>query len=94
MLCLPVLLVVVLPGSFVHLLGGRCLFGPVECLRLGDMTCLLVAIAGVREDHNGLRTTISEVLLLPDLIIFLVAVTSLVVGRLGWWLVQNESLQV
>ena len=79
-------LVVALHGSLVHLLGGLCLLGSMECLHSGERSCLLVAIAGVSENHNGLCKMISGALVLPDLITFLVAVTSLVVGLPGWWL--------
>ena len=86
MLRFPVPLVVALHGSLVHPLGGCCLLGSMECLHSGERPCLLVAIAGVSEDHNGLCAMISKALVLPDLITFLVAVTSLVVGLPGWWL--------
>ena len=65
--CSPVSLVFALHGSLVHPLEGHCRLEPMECLHFGEMTCLLVACAGVSEDHHGLCAMISVALVLPGL---------------------------
>jgi hypothetical protein len=53
-----------------------------------------VATDGVHDDHNGLCTTVSWVLTLPDLTPSLVAVAYLVVGYTRSRLSQIQELQV
>jgi len=77
--CFPVSLVFALYGLRAHLLECHCRLEPMECLHFVEMTCLLAARADMSEDHHGLCTMISVVHVLPDLMKFLVAVTSLVV---------------
>ena len=68
------------PGLLRQLFGGHCRLGSVKCVRSGGMTCLLVSPDGVFEANHGSCAMISGALVLPDLMTFLMAVPSLMVG--------------
>ena len=67
-------------GLLRQLFRGHCRLGSAKCVHSGGATCLLVSLDGGFEANPGLCAMITGALVLPDLMMFSMAVPSLMVG--------------